>query len=587
MEALASPVVGLSRSQQSDIEKALGDFAERLASSSSSSEMSTEAESAHFKSYFTDPYALLDSLGMGYRNAPSYVTYETLRAVTERDVICAAILLTRLSQLDPFSRLQENEYSVGMKVRLRGRDKHRRLTHSEREQIHYIERFLLQTGVDDNLGRDGFVTFVKKFARDRLRYDQACFEKNRTRAGKPHSFACGDAATYRIAPLRDERGRPLSSNEAKKIVRYAQVIQGEVVNEYTHDQLAFCVFNPRSDIKVYGYGLPEPELLLTTVTAHLWAEEWNKRAFSQGSQIPGVLNLKGSISPDKWEAFKRDWQARMAGVVNSHKVALVNSDEVQFTPMQLSNNEMGYQMWMEYLVKVASAIYQIDPAEINFDLRGGVGQQPVFMSTNEAQQKMSKDRGLRPLLRFIEDSINRHVVHKINPEYELAFVGLDAQTEAQAIELRTKQASSIYTINELRAMENLPPVKGGDIIANPVYTANLQQQAMMQQGQGGMGGAPGGGGMPGMPPGAGGQQMPPQGFNRPAGPEEHKAAGELERFDRSKKSHGHSSDESSSADEVLHENDWNSSVHASLRGGDLVKSMREKKLYESFDLDEE
>lgn len=562
------------------IEKAVreitAEFFENVKSNEEALSKSYKGASNEPKAWFADPFNLLDSIGMGYRASPTYLTYDTLRVMTERDTVIAAIILTRINQVATFARPQENKYSVGFKVRPRSRTaRQRRPSDSERRRMEEIEMFLLNTGRDYNPNRDSFETFLRKFVRDRLSYDQTCFEKVRSYDGRPHSFLMVPSDSIRVANPTNEKGTPPDVAEIKNSIRYIQMLNAQIVTEFTGDELAFCVANPRTAIKTYGYGLPETELLMTTVTAHMWAEEWNRRAFSQGSTVKGILNLKGNMSLQQLEAFKRQWSAQVAGVSNAWKTPVVNTDGIDWMPLQLSNTEMGYQMWMEYLVKVATAIFQIDPAEINFDLRGGVGQQPVFMSTNEAQQKQSKDRGLQPLLRFVEDAINRHVVWEIDPRFELCFAGLDAKTEEQVAQLRMQQVQNTHTLNESRALEDLPPVENGDVVLNPTWTGYLTQKEAMQQQQSMMGGQGG-------PPGAGGPQQPDPNEMRMMGGQ----PGEAEKNGAAALQGAFGSDESDDGkkrkvddmddDErryYLHVNDWESTVHSSMPEGDLFKSL--------------
>jgi hypothetical protein len=260
------------------------------------------------KSWITDPFALLDSIGLGYRANPSIITYDTLRQMSERDTVLAAVILTRINQVAAFCRPQENKYSVGFEIRPRGGvHNNRRLTRSEKQRIAQVTSFVCNMGIDDNIERDGFEKFMRKAVRDRLTYDQVNFEKVRTLGGKLHSVYAVPADTIRIAHPQDSKGTPPSISELKKVIRYIQLVNGEIVAEFTPKELAFLVANPRTSMRVYGYGFPETEVLISTITAHIWAEEWNRRAFSQGSTIKGILNLKGNIPPVQFESFKRQW----------------------------------------------------------------------------------------------------------------------------------------------------------------------------------------------------------------------------------------------------------------------------------------
>ena len=537
------------------------------------------------KSWFADPFALLDSVGMGYRNAPTYLTYDTLRQVSERDTFVAPIILTRQDQVAAFARPQVNKYSVGYLIQPNQGDPKRLLTRGEQDKVEHLTNFMLHTGREYNLGRDGFDPFLRKFTRDSLTYDQATFEKVRTRSGQPFSFHATPSDTMRTATPKVLKGTPPRLADLKKDIKYVQLINSSITAQFTIDELAFCVRNPRTHVKTYGYGLPEIETLITTITSHLWAEEWNRRAFSQGSTVKGLLNVKGNVPPVQFEAFKRMWHSQVSGVQNAWKTPMLNSEDVQWIPMQLSNTEMGYQMWVEYLCKITCALFRIDPAEINFDLRGGVGQQPVFMSTNEAQQKASKDRGLQPLLRFVEDALNRHVVWQVDPRFKITFVGMDAKTEEQAIQLRMQQVQNTHKLNEVRAMDGLPPVEDGDVVLNPVYIGYLTQRQQMaaaaqQQAQPGASG----------PSGSAGEGPPPR-FTRPPGEEESHGADQLRQFaERAPAGSGPgatssepdgSSGPSPQVMSRLHIDDWDSVVSHSIKSDDLAKA----EVYDVIDLD--
>jgi hypothetical protein len=117
----------------------------------------------------------------------------------------------------------------------------------------------------------------------------------------------------------------------------------------------------------------------------------------------------------------------------------------------------------------------------------------MFESNNEAKQKLSRDRGLRPLLKFQESEFNKNIIYQIDPRFELQFVGMDAKTEEQRQKFRTERLQNYVTIDEIRVEDDLKPLgeeKGGDIIMNTVYTQYMLQLKMQQQQEqmGGMGG---------------------------------------------------------------------------------------------------
>lgn len=552
------------------------------ASASSSLDSSSDASQVEAdgrpKSLFIDPFALVDTMGVGYRVAPQSLTYDMLRAIAEKDTIIAAIHARRLNQVATFCQLQPNKYSVGFDVHLRGRKRGGRMTQSERDKADYITHYLQNTGREDNLERDNLTNFCKKFVRDSLTYDAATFEKQKTLGGDPLAFLAVDAGSIRFRDPVNSKGTPTTPDEQQERPEYLQYVAGQIHTWYKADEMAYCIRNPRTSVRVWRYGFPELEVLINTVTGHLQAEQWNRNIFVNGSTTPGFLNVKGKVDKTKMEALERAWRAQVTGAQNAHRFPIINSDDLSFVPINWNNDEMGFQAWLEYLIKCACAVYCIDPAEIMFDLRGGIGQQPMYMSSNEAQQKTSRDQGLRPLLNFTSECLNRHVVWQIDPRFEVSFVGLDAKTEEQNYELRSQQSATTHTLNEVRALEGLAPVPYGNLVMNPVYVSYVQGKEAEAAG-GVQGGAP-------APGGGEGEEPPPteedRAFLSKPGEEEREAAGRLMQFGDKQQPQQKGKDDSIDV-ASLFQNDWTSDVRASQPAPDLRKSA--VPAYETIPLD--
>ncbi len=188
---------------------------------------------------------------------------------------------------------------------------------------------------------------------------------------------------------------------------------------------------------------------------------------TQGSNAKGIINLKGdNMSSEQLEVFKREWAANVAGIESAWRTPILQTElGVDWIDLSKSNSDMEFSKWMEYLIKIVTGIYSIDPAEINFDLAGGVAQTPLFESSSEWKLKASRDKGLKPLLKFIAKYINDNIVAKIDDAFYFDFVGLDELTEQEKHELRTEQLASYMTLNETRRALDLPDIgENGDIV---------------------------------------------------------------------------------------------------------------------------
>jgi hypothetical protein len=460
------------------------------------------------KSYFFDPLSL--QYALGYKDRRYNLTYDMLKRIANQLSVISAIINTRIAQIASFSQPYRQTKSLGYAVK--HKDPEHETTASERRFIQQLEAFVGCCGEPGKenpftrVKRDKFESFLKKIVRDTLTYDQISFEVIPRNNQIPFEFRAVDASTIRIASPERDAGTAHSRTyhqrntivgmtgpqpyrfsslyqgtqygslpDRLETVQYVQLINGQIENVYGQE-LAFGVRNPRTDIYIQGYGFGELEQLVTITTSLLWAEEFNRRFFNNGAHPKGILNFKGdNWTPDQLESFKKQWIAQVAGTSNSWKTPITQSEGIEWVNMQMSNQDMQFNVWIEYLIKIASAVFLIDPAEINFDLHGGVQQTPLFESSQEWKLKASRDRGLKPLLRFIAGLINDYVIDKIDDHFVFEFAGLDELTEQEKHEMIKEQTSSYMTLNEGRRSLDLPDIpEVGDLPLNPTLIQLFQ-----------------------------------------------------------------------------------------------------------------
>ena len=444
-------------------------------------------------SLLEDPLQFYGS--MGYKYNRSAVSYEILKRIPQQLALISAVLQTRTNQVASFAVPYRQSKNIGFLVK--HKDPSHATTEKELKRIKELEEFITNCGFGCNpnsmMKRDNFDQFLRKFVRDSLMFDQATFEIVRDRKGDPFEFYAVDSSTIRIASPHTKINIPRLaipnsilynanlrdiSQKALENPAYVQVINSTIRTVYGEDDLVFGIRNPRSDVNSNGYGYSELEQLVTIITSHLYAEEYNKRFFTQGSAPKGILNFKGdAMSPDQLEAFRREWKATVEGVENSWRTPILQSEAgLDWIDLHPSNREMEYGQWLEYLIKITCAVFLIDPAELNFDMHGGVQQTPLFESSQEWKLKASRDRGLKPLLRFIASLINKRLINELDNRFVFEFSGLDDLTEKEKHTLRMEQVTSYKTLNEIRKSDDDPPLPWGDVPLNPTYLQGITVQ---------------------------------------------------------------------------------------------------------------
>lgn len=461
------------------------------------SDLEKSEPAREMKALLEDPLGILNA--MGYKDRPYSLSYDVLRRMATKDAVVSSVITTRVNQVSSFTApARFSRDGMGYEIRLR--DPEEKPNKQDKDTMLAIEKFLEDTGYDNNNDREDFDTFIRKIVRDRLIYDQVTFEIVPDRKGRPAEFYAVDASTIRIATENIVASKAESGIKDSELIKYVQVINNEIVAYYTAEELAFGSSNPRTDLYVAGYGFSELEMLIHQVTSHLWAEEYNSRFFSQGGTTKGILNLKGNanapISPHQLDSFKRQWLSQVSGMTGAWKTPVVSVDGLEYINVSQSNREMEFEKWLNYLINIVCAVYQIDPAEVNFPNRGGAtgsGGGGLGDGGIEDRLKHSKDKGLRPLLRFIETLINKHIVSKFDDRFVFSFVGLDQKSEKEILDQHTTSVKVYKTVNEIRKEEGMSEIEGGDIILDSNFVQNLgrMEQAKMMSEMGGEGGMDG------------------------------------------------------------------------------------------------
>ena len=448
------------------------------------------------KAFFIDPLEFNSNLG--YKDKSFSLSYTTLKRMSKTPII-NSIIKTRKNQVADFAEPQENKYSTGFVVRKKSKNGvEQKMDNKDKRIAFAITDFLLKGGNVGEWEHDDFDTFMRKIVDDSLTYDQMTFEIMRNRRGKVESFVATDAATFRMANsfFAKDYDIPYFSNDkglwgqdksdyGPKIKgyypAYVQVYQNVKVSEFYPWELCFGVRNPSTSIFANGYGCSELEELINVVTSLLWGDEYNRRFFSQGSAPKGMLRVKGAVNETALQQFKQQWQSMITGVMQSWKTPVVNQD-VEWIDLQKNNRDMEYSSWMEYLIKIACAIFNMDPIEIGWDISRSSGRNGLFEGSQEKRLQNSKDKGLYPLLKFLQRKINKYIVEQIHPDYEFVFMGLNGMTIDQELDLDIKKVQVFATINEIREKYEMKPLEGGDIIENAVFVQSKNAAAMGAQG---------------------------------------------------------------------------------------------------------
>lgn len=450
--------------------------------------------SGRIQSVFFDPNDLSGN-GKGFKDSKGILSFEVLRRMGNIHII-RSIVNTRIEQIQNFLHFSEDDQKEGFTIRKKTslfKEEKKEISSVEKKKIEEIVEFLMNSGFNekwDNI--DDFQTFVRKIAFDSLTLDQLAFEVVRDKGWNIKKYRAVDASLIRFLDSVDPKQRERLEDYRFKgyLPRFCMMWDEQIlINPTTKEpilyypwELGFGIRNKSSDIRKNGYGTSELEILVELITGVLWSIQYNMNNFSIGSTPKGFINVKNAnISDSNLNEFRQAWSQMMTGVRNAKRTPVINGIDLEWIDLDKSNREMEYQEWAQFLVIMVCSVYRIDPSELGFSFKN---QAQLFgQDGQKARLQHSREKGLKPILIFLENIITKYIVSEIDEDYEFVFTGIEVEDEETQVNLdKTKLESGMVSMQDIfKKYSGREFDPENDIILNQVYQqaqSSKQQQEM-------------------------------------------------------------------------------------------------------------
>lgn len=450
--------------------------------------------SGRIQSIFFDPNDLSGN-GKGFKDSKGILSFEVLRRMGNIHII-RSIVNTRIEQIQNFLHFSEDDQKEGFTIRKKTslfKEEKKEISSVEKKKIEEIVEFLINSGFNekwDNI--DDFQTFVRKIAFDSLTLDQLAFEVVRDKGWNIKKYRAVDASLIRFLDSVDPKQRERLEDYRFKgyLPRFCMTWDEQIlINPTTKEpilyypwELGFGIRNKSSDIRKNGYGTSELEILVELITGVLWSIQYNMNNFSIGSTPKGFINVKNAnISDSNLNEFRQAWSQMMTGVRNAKRTPVINGIDLEWIDLDKSNREMEYQEWAQFLVIMVCSVYRIDPSELGFSFKN---QAQLFgQDGQKARLQHSREKGLKPILIFLENIITKYIVSEIDEDYEFVFTGIEVEDEETQVNLdKTKLESGMVSMQDIfKKYSGREFDPENDIILNQVYQqaqSSKQQQEM-------------------------------------------------------------------------------------------------------------
>lgn len=418
--------------------------------------------------------------GLGYKHKPTSITYELLRSMVKVPQI-NAIIQTRIDQAMNYTEfttdLNKQGWTIQKRVSRFADDKEKELSKADKREIEGIITFIEKGGNDVNEWEgDDWDEFRKKVFRDSWTLDQGAFEVSWLRKGIPYQYQAVDGGSIRLSEqLYQEKDNEISGY----LPRYSQVWRSQVVKEFYPWEMCLGMRNSNSSLYNNGYSTSELEVLIQVITWMLYGMQYNGNFFQQGSNAKGILNIKGNVDQTKIEEFKQGWRSSIAGVNNSHKLAVMAGNDIEWINMAMNNKDMEFTKWNEFLTVLSCTVFRIDPDEVGFHLEGSKG---MFGQDGQQQRlQHSKEKGLEPFMKYWQTQFDKYLINPLSRgKYQFVYTGINPDDDNaildKDIKILTNGGMSVQDFFLKYSSKELNINK--DILLNQILLQYKQMQQM-------------------------------------------------------------------------------------------------------------
>jgi HK97 family phage portal protein len=193
----------------------------------------------------------------------------------------------------------------------------------------------------------------------------------------------------------------------------------------------------------------------------LAAEEFGARFFGSGAHMTGIIEVPGDLDKERARGLKEGFTASHSGVKNSHSVGVL-SGGAQWKPISVSPEDAQFLGTRAAQNLDIAMLFGIPP-----HMLGQIDKTTSWGTGIEQQGLAFLTYTLGPWLGRFEDAFSAML-----PKPQTARFNVDGLLRTDAAGryavYSVARSAGILTPNEIRALENFPPVDGGDNIDAPL-----------------------------------------------------------------------------------------------------------------------
>jgi len=241
------------------------------------------------------------------------------------------------------------------------------------------------------------------------------------------------------------------------ITKYVYEI-GTYKKEFSTNQVIFLKnYNPKNPDK----GIGVLEAVRQTAENDDYMLQSNNNLLKEGAISSGFLETEEILDSKEVKRLEKKAKAKMAGYENAHKIQILQGG-MKFKPNVIPPRDLEFIEGRKLNRDEIAGIFGVPKSLLTFD--------DVNRASAQAGEYQFNKWTLEPLATEICEQLNEFLVPKLDDDVWLDFEPLAKEDEELSIRGKEASVNKWKTINEVREMDGLGAISGGDYIYMPFST---------------------------------------------------------------------------------------------------------------------
>lgn len=202
------------------------------------------------------------------------------------------------------------------------------------------------------------------------------------------------------------------------------------------------------------------EVARETIGIQIAGQKFTGQFYANGTMTSGVLKVPQSLKPEAKTVIRQEWERFNNGLENSHRVAILDAG-LDYQSLGIKQSEAQYIETQKFSIAEIARIFNVPPhmlAELERATFSNIEQQSLeFIRDTLSPLLISWEQELQYQLFLEDDVFNKKYYFKFNINSLLR-----GDSQARAAYYEKMINLGIYSINEVRELEDKDKIKNGD-----------------------------------------------------------------------------------------------------------------------------